>query len=277
LKNTFSYIFRLLSALSIDVALGATSSAYFAFVVCYKHELNYVHFLTLFFSIIFFYSADHLYDLYRTKNTTRSERRNFHDSLRTVFIILAIVSFATILLLIFFLNLYVIYSGIILAAGVGIYFFVINTYNTNRYKDSLVAIGYTLGIWMPVFSYQLNDFNYSLMLPTLLFFKNTFVTMLLYAFYDIQADKAEGIESFFLKFSVPKAKKIVQWAVLVNATISFLLFSFTSFTFLLPLFLHALLLVFITFFARLNPTNVRWMGEYNYVIYFIWAVISVNF
>jgi len=115
------------------------------------------------------------------------------------------------------------------------------------------------------------------MLPTLLFFKNTFVTMLLYAFYDIQADKAEGIESFFLKFSVPKAKKIVQWAVLVNATISFLLFSFTSFTFLLPLFLHALLLVFITFFARLNPTNVRWMGEYNYVIYFIWAVISVNF
>ena len=231
----------------------------------------------LFFSIIFFYSADHLYDLYRTKNTTRSERRNFHDSLRTVFIILAIVSFATILLLIFFLNLYVIYSGIILAAGVGIYFFVINTYNTNRYKDSLVAIGYTLGIWMPVFSYQLNDFNYSLMLPTLLFFKNTFVTMLLYAFYDIQADKAEGIESFFLKFSVPKAKKIVQWAVLVNATISFLLFSFTSFTFLLPLFLHALLLVLITFFARLNPTKVRWIGEYSYVIYFIWAVISVNF
>ena len=277
LKNSLSYIFRLFSALSFDVALGATSSAYFAFTVCYHHEINQAHFLSLFFSILFFYSADHLYDLYRTRNTERSERRNFHASLRTVFIILAIVSFAAILPLIFVLDLHVIYSGFILAAGVGIYFFFINTYNSNRYKDILVAFGYTLGIWVPVFSYQLSNFDYSFLLPTLLFFLNTFVTMLLYAFYDIQSDKSEGIESFFSRFSVIQAKIIVKWAVLVNATISFLLFSLTSFTYLLPLFLHALLLVLITFYAHLNPTKVRWIGEYSYVIYFVWAVISVSF
>lgn len=277
MKNSLSYIFCLFSALSLDVALGATSSAYFAFTVCYQHEINHAHFLTLFFSILFFYSADHLYDLYRTRYTERSERRSFHASLRTVFIILAIVSFTAILPLIFFLDLHVIYSGFILAVGVGIYFFIINTYNTNRYKDILVALGYTLGIWIPVFSYQLSNFDYLFLLPTLLFFINTFITMLLYAFYDIQSDKEECIESFFSRFSVLQAERIVQWAVLINAAISLLLLSLTSFSFLLPLFLHALLLVLITFFARLNPTKVRWIGEYSYVIYFIWAVISVSF
>jgi len=45
----------------------------------------------------------------------------------------------------------------------------------------------------------------------------------------------------------------------------------------LPLSIHALVLVLFTFFGRLNPTTVRWMGEYNYLIYFVWAFISVNF
>jgi len=277
LKNTLSYIFRLLSALSIDVAIGATSSAYFAFTVCYYHEINHAHFLTLFFSILFFYSADHLYDLNRTKNTTRSDRRQYHASLQSVFIILVILSLTLIIPLVFFLNLHVIYSGILLAAGVGFYFLLTNYFNTNRYKDSLVALGYTLGIWIPVFSYQIHIIDFSFLVPTFLFFSNTFVTMLLYAFYDIQSDSAEGIESFFSKLPIPKAKKIVHWAALLNISTSILLFYFTSLSFLLPLSIHALVLVLFTFFGRLNPTTVRWMGEYNYLIYFVWAFISVNF
>lgn len=273
LKKNLPYLLKLLSALSFDVALGATGSTYYAFSVCYHHEINRAHLLTLFFSIIFFYSVDHLYDLHRTKNTERSERRNFHASLRTVFIILAILSFLVIIPLVFFLNQHVIYTGFLLAGGVGIYFLIINSFNTNRYKDFLVAVGYSLGIWIPVFSYQFPQLDYSFLLPSFLFFLNTLITMILYAYFDIKSDKSEGIESFFSSFSTIDSKKILQVSALLNLGIIFLIFYSTTLPFILPLLLHAAILTFFTFFKKLNPTSVRWIGEYSYLIYFFWALV----
>jgi hypothetical protein len=273
-KKYLKNLLTLLSALSLDVALGASSSTYFAFSVCYHHEINKAHFLGLFFSIIFFYSSDHLFDLYRTRNTERSDRRKYHAKLKPLFILLGILSLISIFPLLFYLNIHVVYSGLVLAIGLGLYFFIINTFETHRIKDLLVSIGYTLGIWIPVFSYQINSFNWNHGIAMSLFFLNTFITMLIYAFLDLNSDKKEHIESFFSTFSSLNANRFLKISVISNFLMSFFLFEFTGLAYLLPLMLHAALLALFTFYKQLNPTSVRWLGEYSYLIYFFWAFIN---
>lgn len=151
-KNIVSFA----SIISIDVLLGALSLGYFSTRILNVQPPTAWWFI-LAMSTWVIYTTDHLIDGYKNKLNSTIYRHEFHYRNRKLLLFLCIaISVLNTLLIFTYLDSTVIFGGLILIAGLSIYFYVLakNKKQNSVYlqKELIIAVIYTLGIiFAPVY------------------------------------------------------------------------------------------------------------------------------
>jgi 4-hydroxybenzoate polyprenyltransferase len=261
-----------LSLFSLDVALGAVSSAVFASLLISGEIPSMNHLLTLFFAVIGIYTFDHLFDLGRIEFPDLSERRQFHLKYKNLLIGVSLFSLATAGFLSLTLPIAIQISGFIIAAFMLAYFLVVQKMDTQHIKDIGVSLGYMSGIWFPFLAFYGTWTDSEVWLQLLLFVMNTLQIMMIYAKVDATSDYKEQLESlvqsrkwfYWLASKIGPAFILVfLWAMLERHEQSVLLAIIPGAQYVLIRW------VFSRYNNKLTPETVRYWGEYSYLIYLI--------
>ncbi|WP_156152321.1 hypothetical protein [Flammeovirga sp. OC4] len=196
MKQLYHYI----QALSIDVALGAIVCSMFLGKIN-NTEIPTPIYFSLGIAVWVIYTLDHLMDAFSIQHTAHTFRHAFHQkykkALSTACSILAFVGF---IITVTYLPLTVFYHGIILMIIVGAYLLIINLKFVpfSTFKETTVALIYTLGVALPV--YSLSDTYH----PALHFFSVSIfilatINLLEFSLFDFESDKKDKMMSGALK------------------------------------------------------------------------------
>ncbi|TNE74386.1 hypothetical protein EP331_01830 [bacterium] len=266
MKSFFTY----LSVFSVDVALGAVCSAVFAGQIVHGISINWIHLGALFFAVIGIYTFDHVFDLSRIHQHALSPRRQIHAQQKTKMLVVMILSLIIAACLSLFLPRNVQIVGLIIAGFMGVYFYSVSRFDTQKVKDIGVSLGYASGIWLPIWASSAEFPPVRDWLMFSLFVINTLLIMMLYAKIDAHADRQESLESFV------ESHKWFFWLA-SKLPIIFILMMFWAFIVFdenekLWIWLPIVQFVAIRLMTRfkmntLSPVSVRYFGEYSYLIY----------
>ena len=268
--NTPLSFFRTLQLYSVDVAIGAVSSAYFFYYYVFNSILPLIHALVLFSAVTSIYTFDHIFDVLRIDSHFISSRRLTHQKNLRFLKIACVFNSLIAAIGCLFLNEHVIYSGIGISIGMLLYYGLLWKLNLSYLKDIAVSLGYALGILIPVLSYDFRLFNIDFLLFGLIFFFNTLFIMVLYAIFDSKLDKQEHIEGLSKKFS-PKALRyfLISLSSFQLILICFAIYHHAPFKFVGLMITQNLLILLFAKSKRLDSSTVRFFGEWSYAIYFL--------
>jgi hypothetical protein len=190
-------VYKLISILSIDVAVGAMLSALFFGKLLEVKILPYgISALGL--TVWIIYTADHLRDAKKISGTASSERHRFHQrNFRTLVVCLIIASLAD-GFLIFFIRKPVFIGGIVLTGFVA--FYLVMQSRLFFMKETFVALLYTLGVLLPswaVTSVKPDAAGYALMIE---FFLVAELNLMIFSLFDYEKDLQDGLSSFATRF-----------------------------------------------------------------------------
>jgi uncharacterized membrane protein len=185
--NKVISLFRLFNMLSLDVAAGAVvSSLFFAHIV----QASVTVYVTseLFLVVWIIYTADHLLDVINLKHTASTARHRFHQRNRKELQIALLLAISVGILLVFFLPLSIIKSGLVLFAFVLVY--VILMKRLHAYKELIVAIVYVAGVALPALSVA--NANLDMHLSMVIYFLLAWINLIVFSWYDKDTDKKDG-------------------------------------------------------------------------------------
>lgn len=219
-KNTnrrfaiLSYV-SIFNMLSVDVALGAVLSGVFVRVII-PFEVHMVYWIILPFSVWVVYTADHLVDAYRLKNSANTERHLFHyRNFKGLLFALVLLSLILLSLVLIYLPTKVFYFGIGIGVFSLLYFFLLHVSKPSVFlqKEIIVAFIYTAGIWgVPL---VLNDFslNQNQILLLAGFFILVLADILLLSYFEMESDIKDYHQTWTVKYGKKKTKQLI-WVLL---------------------------------------------------------------
>jgi 4-hydroxybenzoate polyprenyltransferase len=186
-----------LNTLSIDVALGAICCCAW-FAKLYHVTLRPYAYIALGLTVWIIYTADHLLDARNIKTYAVTARHKFHQQHFNVLVVLVGCAMVLNVVMIFFVRKQVLYAGVILAAMVLLY--LLFTRVLSFLKELVVALLYTGGVLLPVLSIMGWGKSISHPIVITLFFITALINLILFAWFDYDADKHQGYTSFSVQF-----------------------------------------------------------------------------
>ena len=182
-------MFRLINILSLDVAFGATAFAYLA-ASFFQHIISPLLYFVLFVVVWLIYTLDHLLDA-RNSDINLAYRYIFHQKNFKVLALLSLVFFCVLLVLLFFLDSYIIYWSFLPASLVILHFFLTHyVTKINEYiffpKEFTVIIVFTIGVLLP--SFQTFFLSFTSIIFVFLIFLILSINSLLLSFFEAKKD-----------------------------------------------------------------------------------------
>ncbi len=189
--------YRYFRWLSLDIVLGAIIFLHFL-ADLYALAIEPSVYLALGIAIWLIYTTDHLIDA--SISTHPDARRNFHRVHQSKLIFISgALSFLG-LINIYFLPLQVIRSGAVLCAFCVLYLLVVYFIPRFWFKEILVAVGYSSGIFLAPLalkgSFGITDFILVSQLSVL-----ASINLLIFSLYDRERDSIEGFGSLVMKMN----------------------------------------------------------------------------
>ena len=205
MKPVFA-LYRIVNALSLDVVAGAIICAAFFAQLLNVDVLPY-GLAALGLAVWIVYTADHLLDARRLKDTASTFRHRFHQEhfrlLVIVFALACVIEF----ILLFFIRKPVFYNGLWLGLGVVLYI-VINRW-LSYFKEVAGALLYSGGVLLPAFSLRQYAFQISDKLIVLQFLLIVFTNLVLFSWMDYENDIRDKHQSLVTVANKERAKIII--------------------------------------------------------------------
>ena len=225
---------RLIQILSLDVVLGACVSTVFVaqFVAA---PISFASLVALAICVWLIYTADHLLDAYRLgKKVAHTARHRYHQTrFRAIAVAWGVVALLGVGVL-FFLTPRLIYYGLLLTAGVGVYFALTQYTTWTQWlpKEFITALLYTTGVFLPSLAVYESPLYWNL---GVLFFQYFFLALgnlLLFSWFETDIDQQDGHESFARRVGRPLTYNMVLLclAAVVASTVLMLILITTSST-----------------------------------------------
>jgi 4-hydroxybenzoate polyprenyltransferase len=207
--------YRRCNLLSLDVAAGAVICAlYFSKLVALSPRVQGM--LALGFSVWVIYTVDRLLDVRRMTNAAASERHQFHQQYQKPLWVFSILTALAAVSLVYFLRPQVLVGGIILSLAAGLYL-IFQKYL--KLKEFFVAGIYTAGVLLPSITVVSNKFSYVEYLLIAQLFMVALTNLLIFSWFEHDADKQDGHISFPIRFGKSITEK---WLVMLSV-INFLI------------------------------------------------------
>lgn len=218
--SAFLRAYRYVNILSIDTALGAVVSAMFFARLVAANVWIYGK-VALGLTVWIIYTADHLLDARKVKGEASSERHRFHQKHFRSLLVAMVVAVILDLVMVSFMRKSLLHYGIALSVVVGLYL-VISRY-LKMLKEIFVAFIYTVGVMLPALAdrdHLMSQWDLLLMFN---FFLVAVANLLIFSWFDVQNDQADGHPSFVTFYGREKTKMIVYGLLVTLIVISFYL------------------------------------------------------
>lgn len=195
--------------LSLDVVTGG---------VIYANALAHIYQLRLPISVSMalgsciwlIYTLDHLIDARSVLKEASTKRHKFHQKnskpIFLFFLLIAVIGLCTL----FYLPYQILIYGCVLLGLVGLYFLTIWFFKIFFSKEFFIALLYTCGVFIGVFSLA-GQIPISLVL---LFFQSliiAFINLLLFSWIEIEQDRMDGHKSWATQFGEEKSKMHIKY------------------------------------------------------------------
>lgn len=198
--------YRYVNILSIDTALGAVVCAMFFAKLIDANVLIYGK-IALGLTVWIIYTADHLLDARKVKGVASSERHRFHQRHFRVLLIFMLAAMLADLVVVLFMRRSLLEYGIALSVVVGLYLLI------SRYlkmlKEVFIALIYTLGVMLPGLADHENNVSQWDLLFMFNFFLIAVANLLIFSWFDVRKDRADGHPSFVTYFEREKTRSLV--------------------------------------------------------------------
>lgn len=205
--NPFIRLYRLINALSIDVALGAVCSAAW-FAKGLDVQLRPYAFLALGLTVWIIYTADHLLDARKVAKEASTYRHRFHQQYFKILAVCLVIAVVIDFGFIFFVRVQILYAGLALFSIVVLYLLV------NRWlsfvKELVIAIVYCSGVLLPALSLKSTGLSAGDYLWIVSFFLTALINLMVFSIYDFPSDKSDGYNSFVRTFGVRLTQQILS-------------------------------------------------------------------
>jgi len=214
------HFYKLLNALSIDVALGACIMAFFvAAVTQVSVSLSAVFSLGI--SVLLIYTFDHLMDAKRIVHIPNTYRHKLHQ--KHFYLIRKITHAvgAIQLFLLFYLPLNIVLSGLLLASIVGVYFFVLGKWRLRYiyHKEFLVALIYSVGVFLP--SLESGCLRPESGILFLQIFLLAVTNLLIFSIIEVESDRKDQQLSLALVFRAERFWFLIYFLICLSIGIAF--------------------------------------------------------
>lgn len=209
--RTLLKFYRLLSWLSIDVAVGAVCSSVW-FAAFFGVKPGGIAFTVLGLTVWIIYTLDHLMDARTIKSPANAKRYQFHQQYFSIIGIVWMLAIVCDGVLVFFVRKEILFDGIWLSALVVIYFLF------HRYfgflKEFTIAILYSVGVLLPVLnSIPAITSEWSVILS---FFLTALINILLFSWFDHDADVCDGQQSFAIVFGRRHTQQFIKMLFIIQ-------------------------------------------------------------
>lgn len=205
--------YRWINILSLDVAAGAVACAAY-FVTLVSLPLKPIGLTVLGLAVWVIYTADHLKDAHRIKETATTERHRFHQQHFTLLSILVGVACLAIVVLAFRMDRAVVLGGIWLSALVVVYL-VCNHYLA-FIKEVAAGALYCAGVFLPAMIRSGSGWDFLTHPEVSLFVPLVVINLLLFSYFEAAEDIVDNHKSFALHFG--KAATILSIKFLLAGT-----------------------------------------------------------
>lgn len=209
--------YRYVNILSIDTALGAVVSAMFFAKLIAANVWIYGK-VALGLTVWIIYTADHLLDAKKVKGEASSERHRFHQKYYRPLALAMILAIILDLIMVSYMRKSLLYYGIVLAGVVGLYL-VISRY-LKMLKETFIALIYTIGVMLPALADREHLMDQSDILFMTSFFLVAVANLLIFSWFDVHQDQADGHPSFVTFYGRDKTKTIVYGLFVILIAIS---------------------------------------------------------
>lgn len=229
--------YRRCNLLSLDVAVGAViCSLYFSKLFSVTPSAQEM--LALGFTVWIIYSVDRLLDVRTLSSTAATERHQFHQHYQKPLWILSILAGLITICFVYFLRPQIIIGGIVLSLISGLYLLL------QRYlkvKEFFVALVYTAGVLLTSLMITSVEVSFNAGLLIIQFFIVALINLLLFSWFEYDADKQDGHSSFAIGFGKKTTGKWVIGLSVINCLIAIWMITQTAWQ--VPSFLFLLMTI----------------------------------
>lgn len=204
-------IYQYLQALSIDVALGAIACSMFLAKVN-KTDIPISIYVSLGISVWVIYTLDHIIDAYSIQHKAHTFRHAFHQkhkkTLSSLCFLFSVVGF---IITVSYIPLIVFYHGLILCVIVGSYLLILNLkfIPFSTFKETIVALIYTLGVALPTYSLS-DNYHPSLHVFSVCLFILALINLLEFSLFDMETDIKDKMYSGIQKLGYDKVNNRIK-------------------------------------------------------------------
>lgn len=237
--SAFLRAYRYVNILSIDTALGAVVSAMFFAKLVAANVWIYGK-VALGLTVWIIYTADHLLDAKKVKGLASSERHRFHQKYFWPLTIMMILAVIIDLIMVSYMRKSLFQYGLVLAGIVGLYL-VISRY-LKMLKETFIALIYTIGVMLPALADREHLMDQADVLFMVNFFLVAAANLLIFSWFDVQKDQADGHPSFVTFYGRGKTKTIVYGLFIALISISIYLALIHSYD-IVPLIILTLMML----------------------------------
>jgi len=247
--------YRVFNLLSLDVASGAViSSLYFSKLLSVTSRVQGM--LALCFAAWVIYTVDRLLDIRKLSSTPASERHQFHLRYQKMLWPLSLLASLAAICLVYFLRPPVLIGGIFLSLLTGLYL-ILQKYL--KAKEFFVATIYTAGVLLASLSVTSIEVSYTQYLLIGQFFIVALINLLLFSWFEYDADKQDGHSSFAIRCGKTKTGRWLISLAAINLLLSLLIVFKTSLLLAPLLFLSMTMILTIIFlFHTYFQVNARY-------------------
>jgi 4-hydroxybenzoate polyprenyltransferase len=218
--STLLKFYRLLSILSLDVAVGAVCSSVW-FADFFGVKPGGIAFTVLGLTVWIIYTLDHLVDARTIKSPANAKRYQFHQQHFSIIGIVWMLAIVCDGVLVFFMRKEILYDGLWLSALVIIYFLF------HRYvgflKEFTIAVLYTVGVLLPTLSLKGAPPIASEWAVISSFLLTALINILLFSWVDHDADVSDGQHSFAIVFGRRHTQKFVNILFIAQVILQFVI------------------------------------------------------
>lgn len=268
--------YRWIQALSLDVVLGCGLLSH-AIARYYGVSLPFTAVLALMVAVWAIYTFDHLLDARRIGRVGRrasSYRHRFHQQHHKALKIALFLAILAGVGLTFLLPPVVVRWGLACTVFVAFYFLLLNLYAL-RYKELLISICYTVGVFLAPVSLAGGDLSFFqwLLIPQVLLIALT--NLIVLSYFEKDADQQDGSNSIAVSLGQSRSRKIAMGLIMAGLIICGVLFLSASFTITREMQLLIFTMNLMHLILLLRENNFRQHGLYRIIgdaIFFIPAL-----
>lgn len=250
--RTLLRIYRLLSILSIDVAVGAVCSSVW-FTAFFDVTPGGIAFTVLGLMVWIIYTLDHLMDARTIKSPANAKRYQFHQQHFSIIGVVWMLAIVCDGVLVFFMREEILYDGLWLSALVIIYFLF------HRYvgflKEFTIAVLYTVGVLLPTLSLKSAPPVASEWVVISSFLLTALTNILMFSWFDHDADIGDGQQSFAIVFGRRHTQQFVSMLFIAQAILQLIIIYWVGAAPVILLLSMNSVLLFIFFYAERLKKN----------------------